>query len=88
VNDLSVPPIAEAVLADADKLLLAPAGLDHNALSRVLAEIHSHDVDFADLYFQHARFDGWSHEEGIVKSGTLNPARGVGVRAVSGDRQA
>jgi TldD protein len=88
VNDLSVPPIAEAVLADADKLLLAPAGLDHNALSRVLAEIHSHDVDFADLYFQHARFEGWSLEEGIVKSGTFNIDRGVGVRAVSGDRQA
>ena len=57
-------------------------------LSRVLAEIHAHDVDFADLYFQHARFEGWSLEEGIVKSGTFNIDRGVGVRAVSGDRQA
>ena len=88
MNDLSVPPLADSVLADAEHLLLAPAGLDQAALSRVLAEIHVHDIDFADLYFQHARFEGWSLEEGIVKSGSFNIDRGVGVRAVSGDRQA
>ena len=42
---------------------------------------------FADLYFQHSRFESWSLEEGIVKSGTFNIDRGVGVRAVSGDRR-
>ena len=57
-------------------------------LSRVLATIHAHDVDFADLYFQHSRFESWSLEEGIVKSGTFNIDRGVGVRAVVGDKQA
>ncbi len=54
----------------------------------MLADIHTHDIEFADLYFQHARFEGWSLEEGIVKSGTFNIDRGVGVRAVSGDKQA
>ena len=88
MNDLSVPPIAESILADAEHLLLAPSSLDQAALSRVLADIHTHDVDFADLYFQHARFEGWSLEEGIVKSGTFNIDRGVGVRAVTGDKQA
>ena len=88
MTDLSVPPVASAILADAEHLLLAPAGLDQRALSRVLADIHTHDVDFADLYFQHARFEGWSLEEGIVKSGTFSIDRGVGVRAVAGDRQA
>ena len=88
MTDLSVPPVASAILADAEHLLLAPAGLDQRLLSRVLADIHAHDVDFADLYFQHARFEGWSLEEGIVKSGTFSIDRGVGVRAVAGDRQA
>ena len=50
--------------------------------------IHAHDVDFADLYFQHSRFESWSLEEGIVKAGTFSIDRGVGVRAVSGDKQA
>ena len=88
MTDLSVPPVSAAILADAEQLLLAPSGLDQAALSRVLAEIHDHDVEFADLYFQHARFEGWSLEEGIVKSGTFNIDRGVGVRAVSADKQA
>ena len=88
MTDLSVPPVSAALLANAEHLLLAPAGLDRAKLSDVLAAIHAHDVEFADLYFQHARFESWSLEEGIVKSGTFNIDRGVGVRAVTGEKQA
>jgi hypothetical protein len=88
LTDLSVPPVSAALLADAEQLLLAPAGLDRAQLSGVLAAIHDRDVEFADLYFQHARFESWSLEEGIVKSGTFSIDRGVGVRAVSGEKQA
>jgi TldD protein len=88
MTDLSLPPISAALLADADRLLLAPSELDHDKLSKVLAAIHARDVDFADLYFQHARFESWNLEEGIVKSGSFNIDRGVGVRAVAGDKQA
>ncbi len=76
------------LLAEAQQRLLAPAALDDAALSRVLASIHTHEVDFADLYFQHASYESWSLEEGIVKSGTFSIDRGVGVRAVIGERQA
>ena len=75
-------------VADAERLLLATADLDRPQLDRVLASIHTHDVDFADLYFQHSRFESWSLEEGIVKSGSFSIDRGVGVRAVTGERQA
>ena len=88
MTDLSLPPVSAVLLADAESLLLAPSGLDQAKLSRVLADIHAHDIAFADLYFQHSRFESWSLEEGIVKSGTFNIDRGVGVRAVSGERQA
>ena len=80
--------IAPALMQDAEKLLLAPAGLDLDKISRVLASIHAHDIDFADFYFQHSCFESWSLEEGIVKAGTFSIDRGVGVRAVTGDRQA
>ena len=86
--DLSVPPVSESLVAEASALLLAPAGLAPERLSQVIASIHQRDVDFADLYFQHARFESWSLEEGIVKAGSFSIDRGVGVRAVSGDRQA
>ena len=84
MSDLSVPPVTEALVAEASALLLAPSGLTPARLSQVIAAIHQHDVDFADLYFQHARFESWSLEEGIVKAGSFSIDRGVGVRAVSG----
>jgi TldD protein len=88
VTDLSLLPVSDALVAEARCLLLEPAGLDDAHLSRVLASIHTHDVDFADLYFQYARTESWSLEEGIVKSGTFSIDRGVGIRAVHGDKQA
>ncbi|MBS0321911.1 MAG: metalloprotease TldD [Proteobacteria bacterium] len=69
-------------------LLLAPSGLGLDDLTGVLGAIHAHAVDFADLYFQHTRFESWAIDEGIVKSGAFSIDRGVGVRAVAGDRQA
>jgi len=54
----------------------------------VFASIHTHEVDFADLYFQYSRVESWSLEEGIVKSGAFSIDRGVGIRAVRGEKQA
>lgn len=80
------PPLQH--LAVARSLLLEPYGLDESRLQQVLAEIFEHRVDHADLYFQFTRSEGWSLEEGIVKSGSFSIDRGVGVRAVSGDKTA
>jgi TldD protein len=88
VTDLSLPGVDGAALAEARRLLLAPSGLDDAQLARVLASIHTHAVDFADLYFQYTRHESWSLEEGIVKSGAFDIDRGVGIRAVHGDKQA
>ncbi len=75
-------------LAIAKSLLLTPFGLDESHLSRALAEIKAHQVDEADLYFQYTRSEGWSLEEGIVKTGSFSIDQGVGVRAVSGEKTA
>src|SRR6185312_15559971 len=75
-------------LAIAQRLLLEPFGLTEAHLSRALMEITSHKVDDADLYFQYTRSEGWSLEEGIVKTGSFSIDQGVGVRAVSGDKTA
>ncbi|HRO54499.1 MAG TPA: metallopeptidase TldD-related protein, partial [Alicycliphilus sp.] len=75
-------------LALARELLLTPFGLDESHLSRALAEIRAHQVDDADLYFQYTRAEGWSLEEGIVKTGSFSIDQGVGVRAVSGEKTA
>ncbi|MDQ3060978.1 MAG: metalloprotease TldD [Pseudomonadota bacterium] len=77
-----------ARLVIAQKLLLEPFGLTPASLNRALGEITSHGVDDADLYFQYTRSEGWSLEEGIVKSGSFSIGQGVGVRAVSGEKTA
>ncbi len=75
-------------LATAQSLLLEPFGLTETHLSRALAEIRAHQIDDADLYFQYTRSEGWSLEEGIVKTGSFSIDQGVGVRAVSGEKTA
>ncbi len=75
-------------LAIARQLLLEPFGLDETDLAQTLAVIKAHRVDEADLYFQYTRSEGWSLEEGIVKTGSFSIDQGVGVRAVSGEKTA
>ena len=75
-------------LAIAQRLLLEPFGLDESHLTRALNEIRANKVDDADLYFQYTRSEGWSLEEGIVKTGSFSIDQGVGVRAVSGEKTA
>jgi TldD protein len=75
-------------LAIAQRFLLEPFGLTESHLTRALNEIKAHQVDEADLYFQYTRSEGWSLEEGIVKTGSFSIDQGVGVRAVSGEKTA
>ncbi|HEX7381499.1 MAG TPA: metalloprotease TldD [Nevskiaceae bacterium] len=73
-------------LALARERLLAPAGLDDAGLTGLLGRLMRPGVDAADLYFQQAATESWLFEDGIVKSGTRSAERGVGVRAMSGDK--
>src|SRR5450432_1289621 len=78
----------DQLFATAQASLLAPYDLESSKLDRVFGKILQHRVDYADLYFQYSRSEGWSLEEGIVKSGSFNIDQGVGVRAVAGEKTA
>ena len=75
-------------LNTATQLLLTPFGLTQSDLGKTLSLIAAHRVDDADLYFQYTRAEGWSLEEGIVKTGSFSIDQGVGVRAVAGEKTA
>ncbi|MFN3545287.1 MAG: metalloprotease TldD [Thiobacillus sp.] len=79
---------AEQLFQSAEAMLLAPNGLDVDKLAPVFGRLLTHDVDYADLYFQYSRSESWSLEEGQVKSGSFNIDQGVGVRAISGEKTA
>ena len=72
----------------AEQTLLKPHGLAPHQLERVFGQLFGNHVDYADLYFQYARSEAWSLEEGIVKSGSFDIEQGVGVRAISGEKTA
>jgi TldD protein len=75
-------------LSIAEATLLKPYALDSASLDRIFGQIMTHQVDYADLYFQYSRSEGWSLEEGVVKSGSFHIEQGVGVRAISGEKTA
>ncbi|SFD30099.1 metalloprotease TldD [Pseudoalteromonas denitrificans] len=66
--------------------LLRDSHLSRDDLTKALTLIHQNNVDFADLYFQSSYNETWMLEDGLIKEGSYNIERGVGVRAVSGDK--
>src|SRR3990167_2450244 len=78
----------DPLFSTAQSVLLTPYGLDVGDLQQVFSRIMTHQVDYADLYFQYTRAEGWSLEEGQVKSGSFSIDQGVGVRAVFGEKTA
>ncbi len=66
--------------------LLAPGGLGHDDLHRVLNHLMGPAVDAGDLYFQTVQHESWVLEDGLVRTGTHSQEQGVGIRAISGDK--
>jgi len=70
----------------AQRTLLDPAGLGDSELSTLLGTTFGGGIDGGDCYFQFACQEGWSLEDGIVKSASFNIERGVGIRVVRGEQ--
>lgn len=66
--------------------LLTQSGLDVQKVNGLLGLILDYKNDFADLYFQLSQHESWVLEDGIIKDGSYNIERGVGVRAISGEK--
>jgi len=65
---------------------LTPAEMNLSDLESQLSHISGGDIDYADFYFQASRHESWLLEDGIVKEGSYNIEKGVGIRAVSGEK--
>lgn len=70
----------------AKELLLKPASLDELVIEQLLDSMKGRYVDDADLYFQSSSYESWYLEDSQVKSGSFSIDRGVGIRAVSGEK--
>jgi len=66
--------------------LLDPTGLTDNQLGEVLHKLAGKNIDYADLYFQSTYTESWGLEDSIIKGGSFDIDRGVGVRAMCGEK--
>lgn len=73
-------------LATAQRQLLDDQGLSLSSLEVALSRAMGPGITSSDLYFQFSRQENWGLEDGIVKEGSHSIERGVGVRAVSGEK--
>lgn len=70
----------------AEQNLLAPAGISDQQLQTILSTVLGRSIDQADLYFQSSYAESLVLEEGIIKSGSYHIDKGVGIRAISGEK--
>ena len=70
----------------ANDILLSPSGLQLTDIDELMGRLAGNKIDYADIYFQHSRQEGWSLEDGKVKSGSRSTDQGLGLRAVSGEK--
>jgi TldD protein len=74
------------VVESAKQQLWYPAELKESDVDRLVGQLSSTAIDLGELFFQSMRSESWALEDGIVKDGSFSVDRGVGVRAVSGER--
>lgn len=66
--------------------LLTPTGLSAADVEGVLASIVTREIDYADIYFQSSWHESLVLEDGIIKDGSFNIDKGVGIRAITGEK--
>ena len=77
---------AKDVTATARQALWDAGEISEHDVTGLLGRLSAKDIDTGELFFQLARYESWGLEDGTVKSGTYSVDRGVGVRAVSGEK--
>ena len=73
-------------LSIANELLLKPASIDESVIQKLIGSMKTRHIDDAELYFQSCSYESWYLEDSEVKSGSFSIDRGVGIRAVSGEK--
>ncbi len=75
-----------STLQFAKDILFKSVDLDDIKIKKMLELLHHPHVDDGDLYFQCSSYESWSLEDSEVKSGSFSIDKGVGIRAVSGEK--
>ena len=74
------------VIVSARRALWEPDEIGEREVTGLLGRLSAKDIDTGELFFQLVRHEAWGLEDGKVKSGAYSVDRGVGVRAISGEK--
>ena len=66
--------------------LLATGGISEQQLERMMSGMMSRQIDRGELFFQCIRNESWSLEQGMVKNAGYSLSKGIGARAISGEK--
>ncbi|MFT5549049.1 MAG: TldD protein, partial [Candidatus Azotimanducaceae bacterium] len=75
-----------SILQQVTNQILEPTGLTINQLNGFLDGLQSQHIDAGDLYFQTSQQESWVMDGGIIREGSFNIEKGVGIRAMSGEK--
>jgi len=75
-----------ATLDTVSSQILQPTGLSIENLNRFLDGLQGQQIDAGDLYFQTSQQESWVMDDGIIREGSFSIEKGVGIRAMSGEK--
>lgn len=75
-----------SLLQTAYQTILYTTNIPEEILPEILGLAMGSKIDYADLYFQSMQKESWSLEDGIIVGGSFIVDKGVGIRAISGDK--
>ena len=75
-----------SVLETVSRSILEPSELDIDRLDGFLDGLQGKFIDAGDLYFQTSQQESWVMDDGILREGSFNIEKGVGIRAMSEEK--
>ena len=75
-----------SMLETVSKAILEPSELDVARLGGFLDALQGQFIDAGDLYFQTTQQESWVLDDGILREGSFNIEKGVGIRAMSEEK--
>lgn len=75
-----------SALEQVNRQILQPSELEIDQLGGYLDSLQGKYIDAGDLYFQTSQYESWVMDDGILREGSFNIEKGVGIRAMSQEK--
>lgn len=74
------------ILEQVEQTMLHLSGMSKSEINQTLEHLAARNIDYGDVYFQSCWHESLVLEDSIIKDGSFNIDRGVGVRAIAGEK--